>query len=122
MWGFRVRSLFCFAVLCFIASFVILSMGKRELAAFLDFLMPCGCYCSLPLPHGAMGIVVGLQCMIVAFPDHTHVFLVICIVHIVHLIRYTNALYEGRFLCSYKDGFNENGESKCIHHAYIWKD
>ena len=31
-------------------------------------------------------------------------------------------VYEGRFLCSKKGRFNENGESRCIHHAYVWKD
>ena len=28
-------------------------------------------------------------------------------------------MYEGHFLCSLRGRFNENGESKCIHHAYI---
>ena len=26
------------------------------------------------------------------------------------------------FLCSYNGRFNENSDSKCIYHAYIWKD
>ena len=35
-------------------------------------LMSCGCYCSLPLPRGAVG---GLQCLIVAFPGFTYFLL-----------------------------------------------
>ena len=37
------------------------------------FLMSYGCKDSEALPHG---VLVGLQCMIVVFPDHTHFFLV----------------------------------------------
>ena len=31
-------------------------------------------------------------------------------------------LLQGTFLCSLNGRFNENSESKCIHHAYICKD
>ena len=35
MWGFCVRSLFCYTVLCVISSFAILMLVKRELVALL---------------------------------------------------------------------------------------
>ena len=43
------------------------------------------------------------------------------------LLKFINKLgkvveYEGRFLCSKRGRYNKNGESKCIHPAYIWKD
>ena len=35
--------------------------------------MSCDCYCSVSLPHGAVVCsVCFLQCVIVVFPDHTH--------------------------------------------------
>ena len=37
--------------------------------AFIVTRMSCYCICSVALPHGAM---FGLQCVIVVFPDHTH--------------------------------------------------
>ena len=47
----------CFVVQCF-GSFLVLwsSRWGREswLLYFITFLMPCGCYCSLSLPHGAV--------------------------------------------------------------------
>ena len=55
--GLIVRSLFCFAVLCVLSGFAIISLAKRELISL--FLLCCEChvtgYHSLTLPRGAMG-------------------------------------------------------------------
>ena len=48
--GLSVRSLFCFTVLCVLSSFAIISLGKKELDAFLT------------LPRGAMGWSVVCDC------------------------------------------------------------
>ena len=50
--GVLCLSLFCYALLCIHPSFAIIF---------------CNCY--MALPNGA---VVGLQCVTVVFPDHTH--------------------------------------------------
>ena len=39
--GFSVRSLFCFAVLCVLSSFAIISLGKRKLVALLLLCSEC---------------------------------------------------------------------------------
>ena len=39
--GFSAGSLFCFAVLCVLSSFAIISLGKRELVALLLFCPEC---------------------------------------------------------------------------------
>ena len=36
LWGLSVWSLFCFAVLCVLSNFAIISRGKRELVALLQ--------------------------------------------------------------------------------------
>ena len=36
--------------------------------------MSCFCLCSVALPHSGMG----LQCVIVVFPDHIHLPFVLC--------------------------------------------
>ena len=50
------------------SSFANILIGKRELVTLLGFLVFCGC--CVALSHGAMG----LQFLIVVFPDHTHYF------------------------------------------------
>ena len=61
--------------------------------------MPCYCKCSVTLPHGA---VAGLRCVIVVFPDYTHLrfgtedfslrgfswVFYFCIVKIYEILRY----------------------------------
>ena len=49
-------------------------------ALLLLFWMSCYCKCPVALPHGAW---VGLQFVIVVFPDHTH-FLRICDKYLIH--------------------------------------
>ena len=54
---------FCYAVLCVLSSFAIILMGKRA-GCFILFvlLMFCGCYCSIALLHGAMGLSAVYDC------------------------------------------------------------
>ena len=55
--------MFCVAVLCVLSSFAIILMGKRA-GCFTLFvlLMSCGCYCSIALPHSAMGLSALYDC------------------------------------------------------------
>ena len=50
--GFCICYMFCCTLLCILSSFTIILMGKRELVALL---MSCFCYCSVVLPHDAVG-------------------------------------------------------------------
>ena len=69
--GFPCWSLFCYALLCVLTSFAIILKWKKKLAALLLLSYRCivTVKCSVVLPYGA---VVGLQCVIVVFHDHTH--------------------------------------------------
>ena len=49
---FCVLSLFCYTFLSVLSSFAVILTRKRELIVFL---MPCDCWCSVGLPHGAVG-------------------------------------------------------------------
>ena len=72
----------CFFLL--VPSFVVQYLICNHLAgleiagcfSFIVLLIACGCYCSLPFPHMAVGWSTvpgaGLQCVIMTFPDHTH--------------------------------------------------
>ena len=56
----------CFVVHYFVSIFAIISLGKKvNCWRYLNcLLISFDSYCSVPLP--------GLQCVIVAFPSHTH--------------------------------------------------
>ena len=67
--AFNYVILFCCALLCVYSSFAIISMGKRELVAFLCLSSWClviVVWLYLTMPR------VCLQFVIVVFPDHTH--------------------------------------------------
>ena len=67
--GFSNCSMFCCALLCVHSSFVIISMGKRELVALLCLSSMClvtVVWLFLTIPQ------VSLQLVIVGFPDNTH--------------------------------------------------
>ena len=62
---------FCYALLCFHSSFAIILKRKRKLVALLLLSYRCNVtinvlWLFLTVPW------VGLQCVIVVFPDHTH--------------------------------------------------
>ena len=56
-----VMSLFCYAVLCDLLSFVIISLA--------DLFLLSSCYSSFPLPHAPF---VGQQFIYMAYPGHTY--------------------------------------------------
>ena len=52
-------------VLGLLSSFSFFHLVEEERAgcfAIIVFLLPCGCLCSVPLPHGAMGWSVVCEC------------------------------------------------------------
>ena len=63
--------LFCYALLCVLSSFAIILKRKRDMAALL--LLPCGCLIAVYVLWLFLAVLLfGLQCVIVVFPDHTH--------------------------------------------------
>ena len=64
-------SLFCNALLCVHSSFAIILERKRKLVALLLLSYRCIVTINVLWPFLAVPWV-GLQCVIVVFPDHTH--------------------------------------------------
>ena len=74
MWECCVWSLFCYSVLC-PPSFAIVLMGKRERERELVALFFLSSWCLVTVSVLWLFLAVpkfGLQCVIVVFPDHTH--------------------------------------------------
>ena len=64
-------SLFCSALLCVLSSFTIILKRKRKLVALL--LMSYSCIVTINVLVLFLTVPwVGLHCVIVVFPDHTH--------------------------------------------------
>ena len=64
-------SLFCYALLCVNSSFAIILKRNRKLVALL--LLSYSCIVTVNVMWLSLAAPwVGLQCMIVVFPDHTH--------------------------------------------------
>ena len=64
-------SLFCYALSRDHSSLAIILKRKRKLGAFL--VLSCGCIASMTFLWLFLSMPrVGLQCVIVVFPDHTH--------------------------------------------------
>ena len=62
---------FCCILLCAISSFVIILKMKREMVALL--LLSYGCLVTVKVMCFFLTVpLVGLRCVIVVFPDHTH--------------------------------------------------
>ena len=71
--GVLCLSLFCYALLCVHSSFAIILNRTRKLVALL--LLSYRCIVSINVLWLFLTVLwVGLQCVIVVFPDHTHVF------------------------------------------------
>ena len=69
--GILCLSLFCHAFLCVLTSFTIILKRKRELGAFL--LLSYRCLVTVNVLCLFLTVPwIGLQCVIVVFPDHTH--------------------------------------------------
>ena len=69
--GVLYLSLFCYALLCVHSSFAIILKRKRELVALLLLSYRCNVNTIKVLWLFRMVPWVGLQCVIVLFPDHT---------------------------------------------------
>ena len=77
-------SLFCYAFLCVHSSFAIISKRKKKLVALL--LLSYRCIVAINLLWLFLTVPwVGLQYVIVVFPDHTHLLFVINLRHNVSL-------------------------------------
>ena len=64
-------SLFCYALRCFHSSFAIILKRKRNLVALL--LLSHRCIVTIYVLWLFLTVLwVGLQCVILVFPDHTH--------------------------------------------------
>ena len=71
--GVLYSSLFCYALLCVHSSFAIILKRKRKLVAFL--LLSYRCIVAVDVLWLFLTVPwVDLQCVIVVFPDHTHLF------------------------------------------------
>ena len=64
-------SLFCYALLCVHSSFAIILKRKRKLVALLLLSYRCSATINVMWLFLTLSWV-GLQCVIVVFPDHTH--------------------------------------------------
>ena len=67
--GILCLSLLCYALLCVHSSFAIILKGKRKLVALL--LLSYRCIVTI---NGLWLFLVGLQYVIVVFPNYTHFF------------------------------------------------
>ena len=71
-------SLFCYALLCGHSSFAIILKRKRKLVALLLHVLSCRCIVTINVLWLFLTVPsVGLQCMIVVFPDHITYFLLV---------------------------------------------
>ena len=71
--GVLCLSLFCYALLCVLSSFTIILKRRRKLVALL--LLSYRCIITINILWLFLLLPwVGLQCVIVVFPDHTHFF------------------------------------------------
>ena len=72
--GVPCLSLFCYALLCVHSSFAIISKRKKTLVALL--LLSHRCFVTINVLWFFLIVPrVGLQCVIVVFPNHTHLLL-----------------------------------------------
>ena len=70
--GVLCLSLFCYALICYLSSFAIILKRTRELVALL-LLSHLQTLVTVNVVWLFLTVAwVGLQCMIVVFPDHTH--------------------------------------------------
>ena len=73
--GVLCLSLFCYALLCVHSSFAIILKRKRKLVALLLLSYKCIATNNV-LWLFLMVLWVGLQCVIVVLPDHTHLLFI----------------------------------------------
>ena len=74
--GVLCLSLFCYTLLCVHSSFAVILKGKRKLVDLL--LLSYRCTATINVMWLILTVSwVGLQCVILVFPDHTHLLLVL---------------------------------------------
>ena len=79
--GIQCLSLFWYALLCVHFSFAIILKRKRERIALL--LLSYGCLATVNVLWLFLKVLwVGLRCVILVFPDHTHVPSVLLFIHV----------------------------------------
>ena len=79
--GFLCLSLFCYALLCVHSSFAIILKRKRKLVVLL--LLSYRCIATINFLWLFLTVPsVGLQCVIVVFPDHIHLLFTSCITYL----------------------------------------
>ena len=75
--GFLCLSLYCYALLCVNSSFAIILKRKRKLVDLL--LLSFRCFVTMNVMWLFLTIPrVGLQCVIMQFPDHAHLLFATC--------------------------------------------
>ena len=75
--GVLCLSLFRYAILCVYSSFAIILKRKRKLIVLI--VLSYRCYVTIYVLWLFLTVPwVGLQCVIVVFPDHTHLLFYIC--------------------------------------------
>ena len=73
--GFLCFSLILYALLCVLSSFAIILKKKKELVTL--FLLSSRCLVTVYVLWLFLTVPwVGLQCMVVEIPDHTHLFFI----------------------------------------------
>ena len=73
--GVLCLSLFCYVLLCVHSSFANISKRKRKLVALLLLSYRCVVTINVLWPFLLTVPLVGLKCVDVVFPDHTHFFI-----------------------------------------------
>ena len=89
--GVLCLSLFCYALLCFHSSFAIIMKRKRNLIALL--LLSFRCIITINVVWLFLIVPwVGLQCVVVVFPDHTHLlFGTLDTMHVVYPLHHSGS-------------------------------
>ena len=83
--------LFCYALLCVITNFAIILKRKIKLVALL--VLPHRCIVTINVRWLFLTVQgVGLQCMIVVFPDHSHLLFIYCLMVVLCLSLFWYAL------------------------------
>ena len=97
--GVLYLSSFCYVLLCVHSSFAIILKRKRKLVALL--LLSCRCCVTVNVLRLFLTVLwVGLQCVIVVFPYHTHFLLFLgvpwvgLLYVIVAFLGHTHLLFE----------------------------
>ena len=85
--GVQCLSLFCYALLCIHSSFTIILKGKKKLVALLLLSYRCIVTCTVNVLWLFLTVTwFGLQYVIVVFPDHTYLRVVVFVTYPVRML------------------------------------